>query len=177
MWNRDVLPCCPYCVGSHQSEMRGKPNCSAVHPVVLRVRERVHTARETPHRMKPQSWYTFCIVKLISGKPWVSRFFFFSQPLSFYLITIQSTLIQRSDHPVTPDTFPFLWLLSLTFLNFYFLLFLLQQYTMPDIHCLPLTTRLFSSAFPSSSVISTLFSYSSQHLWAFSSSLLLIFSW
>lgn len=111
--------------------MRGKPNCWAVHPVVLRVRERVRTARETPHRMKPQGWYTFCIVKLMSGKPWVSRFLFFflSSLWAFALITIHNTLSQYSDHPVTPDTFPFLWLLSLTFLNFYFLLFFLQQYT------------------------------------------------
>lgn len=169
----------PNRVCSHQSEMRGKPNCWAVHPVVLRVRERVRTARETPHRMKTQGWSTFCIVKLMSGKPWVSWFFFFPSSLwAFALLTIHNTLSQRSDHPDTPDTFQFLWLLSLTFLNFYFLLLFLQQYTCSRHPLSPFGySSLFSSAFPSSSVTSTLFSYSSQHFWAFSSSSLLIFSW
>lgn len=128
--------------------------------------------------MKLQIWYTLCIVKFMSGWTWVSGIFFLP---AFELLLWAEQLFRTLSHSVfrPPGHSRYLSTSSVTFFSLTSLnlfLFLLQQYTVPDIHSFPFGySYLFSSAFPSSSVTSTLFCYSSQHLWALSSSTILIF--
>lgn len=112
----------------------------------------------------------FCIVKFMSEETWFSGFFFFFWLASFELLLWAEQLLRTLSHSVFRPLGHSRHL-SISLVTFFFLtslfLFLLQQYTVPDIHSLPFGhSYLFSSAFPSSIITYTLLCFSFRHVWA-----------